>query len=73
MVVTHRGGPLLERCLTRLEPQLQAQDELFVAVSAAPGEWSLSCYGKPDSRFSAYVGRHLWGDPKNATRSGRAC
>ncbi len=40
MVVTHRGGPLLERCLTRLEPQLQAQDELFVAVSAAPGEWT---------------------------------
>lgn len=34
VVVTHRGGVLLQRCLDHIEPQLRSGDELVVVVSA---------------------------------------
>ncbi|MCB9762734.1 MAG: glycosyltransferase family 2 protein [Alphaproteobacteria bacterium] len=49
LVVTHRGGALLERCLAALRPQLGASDELLVAVSARPGEAAL----EPCARWGA--------------------
>lgn len=42
LVVTHRGGALLRRCLDALAPQLEPGDALLVAVSAAPGQADLS-------------------------------
>jgi len=38
VVVTHRGGELLNTCLEALLPQLEPQDAVAVAVSARPGE-----------------------------------
>lgn len=42
LVVTHRGGALLRRCLEALRPQLLPGDALWVAVSAAPHETDLN-------------------------------
>lgn len=42
VVVTHRGGELLEACLDALIPQLTDRDELIVVVSAHKGQADLS-------------------------------
>lgn len=42
VVVTHRGGELLRRCVESLTPQLRDGDELLVVVSADPGTCDLA-------------------------------
>ncbi len=42
VVVTHRGGELLQACLDALTPQLDPRDELLVVASAAPGQADLA-------------------------------
>ena len=45
VVVTHRGGALLETCLAALTPQLEPRDEVVVVASAARGQADLAPVG----------------------------
>ncbi|MCP4805622.1 MAG: glycosyltransferase family 2 protein [Proteobacteria bacterium] len=47
VVVTHKGGELLRRCVASLESQLHDGDELLVVVSAEPGTCDVEAVSCP--------------------------